>query len=484
MEAPKPKTRSWWRWAGLAAALFLAVYLSAYFYGRWIPHNKATTHITAPVTADGLIDYSAAINRMLSEGVTAQNNSFVLLLQVFAPRPMDSSIGAQLADLGATSEERSISFLVERDQLLRDFRKTDPSPEQLAAEKRQLTQDEDQALGRPWDRSEFPKLAALIDGNTAALNTVAEAAERSTFYYPDGLQFGFLLDPLAGPANAMREASEQLTTRALMHVKTDPDAAIKDALTVTKLGFLVCSRPTFVDINRGYSLISSGAATFQRLAPALPMEKLAEAQAILASLPEVPTFSAAADGPERLMILAIQQAIASRRISLSPLANFLPGQHARVMQNINHNYDLLTVALNAPSLAEFDRLIGPINRRHRMIRLVQGAASTGTADDILANLHWRIGPTLHTRNRISAAQIILALEQYHRLHNHYPEDLSKLPIRVPTDALSGQPFLYQRLPDGYEIRSVGIDLTDDRTRPPTNTDQPDDLTWRMPPTED
>src|SRR4051794_2037415 len=49
--------------------------------------GKDTTYFTGPLTKDGHIDYVAALNQRLREGVTPDTNAVVLLWKAFGPRP-------------------------------------------------------------------------------------------------------------------------------------------------------------------------------------------------------------------------------------------------------------------------------------------------------------------------------------------------------------------------------------------------------------
>src|SRR5437763_2519971 len=52
--------------------------------------GKDTTLVTEPVRKDGRIDYVAAVNERLRQGVTPETNSNVLLWKAFGPRPEGS----------------------------------------------------------------------------------------------------------------------------------------------------------------------------------------------------------------------------------------------------------------------------------------------------------------------------------------------------------------------------------------------------------
>src|ERR1700724_174995 len=49
--------------------------------------SKETTYVTGPVDKDGYIDYAAALNERLRQGVTPENNANVLIWKALGPHP-------------------------------------------------------------------------------------------------------------------------------------------------------------------------------------------------------------------------------------------------------------------------------------------------------------------------------------------------------------------------------------------------------------
>jgi len=86
MDTPKPKKKiRFWRWffgtlvVCLAAVGWLAWALFQTDMGYHVTISEETTFVTGPLDEDGKIDYVAAVNEMLSEGVTRENNAMMLL---------------------------------------------------------------------------------------------------------------------------------------------------------------------------------------------------------------------------------------------------------------------------------------------------------------------------------------------------------------------------------------------------------------------
>ena len=57
--------------------------------------GKETTYITEPLDEQGYVDYAAALNKRMSQGVTPQNNANVLLWKALGPHPDGGTIPAE-----------------------------------------------------------------------------------------------------------------------------------------------------------------------------------------------------------------------------------------------------------------------------------------------------------------------------------------------------------------------------------------------------
>src|SRR5437870_8606382 len=61
--------------------------------------GKETTYVTGPCDKDGYIDYAAALNKRLSQGVTPANNANVLLWQALGPQPEGKKMPVEFFEL-------------------------------------------------------------------------------------------------------------------------------------------------------------------------------------------------------------------------------------------------------------------------------------------------------------------------------------------------------------------------------------------------
>ena len=71
----------------IASPLILCLVLAADGPAPKLPVGRDTTYVTGPIDKDGYIDYEAALNERLSQGVTPENNANVLIWKVLGPTP-------------------------------------------------------------------------------------------------------------------------------------------------------------------------------------------------------------------------------------------------------------------------------------------------------------------------------------------------------------------------------------------------------------
>ena len=72
--------------------IILGVLIALLIYAAWpgsstFTISPETTYVTAPVDAEGYIDYPTALNERLSKGITPENNANVLIWKALGPHP-------------------------------------------------------------------------------------------------------------------------------------------------------------------------------------------------------------------------------------------------------------------------------------------------------------------------------------------------------------------------------------------------------------
>ncbi len=87
--------RYWTRRKVLVASVLVTVLGVVGRIATWrnpgVTVSPKTTFITAPLRADGTVDYLAAVNERSSQGVTPQNNAAVLLVEAVGPEAIHES---------------------------------------------------------------------------------------------------------------------------------------------------------------------------------------------------------------------------------------------------------------------------------------------------------------------------------------------------------------------------------------------------------
>jgi hypothetical protein len=118
--------------------------------------GKDTTYLTKPRDADGYVDYTAALNERLRQGVTPDNNANVLLWQAFGPIPRGEKVRAEFfAAMGMTAPPEQGDYLIALYPFLKKHYKNDPAKDEAF-----LSAETDRVAERPWTAKQYPHIAA------------------------------------------------------------------------------------------------------------------------------------------------------------------------------------------------------------------------------------------------------------------------------------------------------------------------------------
>lgn len=256
--------------------------------------SRETTRIVAPLTKTGLPDYAAHLNARHREGVTPENNAWVLLEQ--APAKLvawdDAAVFEEFAAAeAAAGRER---------------------PAQGA-----LSDQRARALKGPWKEADCPLIAEWLRRNEPALALVAEAARRPRYWRP--LPEGDLASVLSMSPVPYRHAANALVARAFLRLQSgEAGRAADDLLSAIRLGSLVGHGDTVIDalIGRDVRDIAAGAipAVAARLDGATARELLAE----LRRVPPARRLAETIDDGERYLKLASVLAARQTGIARGP----------------------------------------------------------------------------------------------------------------------------------------------------------------------
>jgi len=209
-----------------------------------LPIGRETTYVTGPLDKDGYIEYDAALNARLSNGITPDQNANVLIWKALGPRPESESVAAEYF------KALGISPPPEKGDYLLDFKSFAKDQQVLRALEDQLGR----AIQRPWTAKECPELAAWLISNDKPLAVVIEASKRRDYFNPlvaphAENETGVLIGARLPSVQKCRTLAGALAARAMLQCGDRRfDEAWQDLMACHRLGRLV---------GRGASLIEA-----------------------------------------------------------------------------------------------------------------------------------------------------------------------------------------------------------------------------------
>src|SRR4051794_17143979 len=193
--------------------------------------SKETTYFTAPVRADGTIDYVEAINAQLSKGVTPENNAAIPFLDAVeaGERAMPAPYNRLREILGAPAS---------------------PLKDQVAPPPQGEVDGLDFALHAPWTAEKAPAMAKWLETAKPRLDRVVEASRRTRFYMPlirehEGDNVVAVLLP---HLNEQRGLVNALKARAMLALgNEDMEAFRRDVTAILRISRLTSNGSTLVE---------------------------------------------------------------------------------------------------------------------------------------------------------------------------------------------------------------------------------------------
>lgn len=391
------------RWRRLYSGLVIAVAVVLFARSRWpmgragITYSRETTYLLGPVEEDGTVNYCAALDEMLSEGVTPETNAVIPLLGALGPEAVTSdSCELVLERLGLTGlpEEGDYLLLLER-EFLREYVKQNPTEEELALPEeteesrradeilkrfselpmigRVLDDEELEALrarrNAPirrhlarkragaifekittslWSAEEYPFLADFLSQQESALELLAEASRRPRWYIPVVSQDDppqLVSRPLASLA-ILRNAASVLSCRAMLKLGSgNVDGAWEDLLAIHRLARLVVQERALISHMIGLAIEDSALEIDVAVATSGKLTALQAAEFLkqIRSLPEFPNTRDAIGVHERFqaldMVMSLHRA-GQYRLEPDPMLRW-----------VNETFDDVVAGLDEPGFA-------------------------------------------------------------------------------------------------------------------------------------
>jgi hypothetical protein len=418
--APRKKPNLLWWTVGLIAGLLVLFFLQLFGPSPGIIVSKQTTHITEPLTAGGLPDYSRFYLERSRDGVTAENNAAALILPALWPAEYaPAQFAAVAAELGLAEIPTPADTLVRLHDNANRAHITDWLRQQNQARAatggggegasapatpavdpfgtdpyRELAERVlDRSMARPWTSAEIPPLAKWIADNQRPLDQLVEGTRRPRIYLPspnliDGsspMLIGILLPGI----QACREVGRALSARAMWHVgEGRPMEAWQDLHAVHRLSRLL-AKDSRVLVEHLVAIAISNMACTQTQALLhhgnLTAEQARQVQRDLAALGGFGGVVTSLGQWERMMTLDLML-----RLSRQP---------EEAVRNLNFSVgDAVPGALNVLSI-DWNVALREANRWYDRLEAVAAIENRVDREAALANLNVQmdqLGTSLHS----------------------------------------------------------------------------------------
>ncbi len=481
--------------------------------------SKETTCVTGPVDARGYIDYAAALNERLRQGVTPANNANVLLWRAFGPQPEGATMPAEFFKwLGIEPPSKKGDYFIGVSEHMKKHLQVDPN------RKQQELHDE-YYQERPWTSKQYPHVAGWLIVNEKPLALVVEATKRTHYFSPlvptktaEGAEP--LLTALVPGLQKCRELTNALRTRAMLHLgEARYDDAWQDLLACHRLGRQAGRGGLLLEGLVGIAIdaIASGGDLVFLDRAKLDARRIKECLRDLRSLPPMPSVVDKIHVGERFILLQTILLIDRHGIKyLESLSATEPGRPPNplaesileninwdpALRNINRFCDRAVAAMGMADRASRAREMEKLETELKMLKnnlmesgelanlLVGTPEAKGKAigDILLCLISPASQKVLQASDRIEQTHrnlhVAFALAAYQRDHGRYPQDLNALAPKylpqVPSDLFSGQALIYRPALEGYLLYSVGPNGRDDQGRWYDDNPPGDDPNVRMP----
>jgi hypothetical protein len=442
--------------------------------------SKETTAITAPLRDDGSVDYVAALNQRFGQGVTPENNGFVLWLRVMGTRGTPQSTRKQTLALCGVPEQTNLG------PGWKDFTGKTPLDEQPM---------------RMWKAQDYPAYAAYLARQEDVLAFAAQAASKPQWWAPSVSLDGTVMQILLPELNPLRGVSLTLCGRALLRAQQgDFDAFLADVMTVKRLGRRA-SGWTIIGhlVANGIDDLADQAIGATAGAGVFSSEQCAKLAKALDGVEPMPPLWQATDVGERWSMLDWTESIAMGKLGVLDDRNAQSREWARpfkeldrdsvdwnvVLQRLNGVSDEVTAIMKTPSVKDEQIARQIFDWKMEKIRanlqahpsLAKEAEETNqaytqrVADAILSAISpslWRAQDTCRRGSmREIMARAVVAAAQYRADKGNWPDKLQDLvPAYLPQmplemfSAADTDPIQYQRTDLGILLRARGPKLGD------------------------
>ena len=488
--------------------------------------DRETTYVTGPLDSEGYINYVAALNERLGQGITPDKNANALLWKALGPRPGGERMPPEyFKALGIEEPPEHGDYFIGLRSFVKDHLNLN------SGEWEAVDNQHDNASQRAWAARDYPHIAAWLKVNAKPLAVVVEASKRSEYFNPlaarqkDKEAHGDrLIDSLLGVSvQRSRELESALSSRAMLRVGEGKfDDVWQDLLACHRLARLVGRGPFLIDALVGLALdgIASKADLAYIECASLTTKQVQDQLKELRRLAPMPAMADKIELGERCFFLDYVQL--RRRAGIGFMDFFAgeslskkPGSEmVKALEKIDWES-----ALRSGNLW-FNRQVAALRHKERVTRekeiakveedfqawktdvlgpakLLKFVLKRETRDNELAKAFGNVQVVLITEtalkvqtayDRLAQSQrnlyLAFALAAYRSDTGRHPAKLDELAPKyideIPDDHFSGKPLVYRPTENGYLLYSVGVNGKDEGGRGPDDDPQGDDLRVRMP----
>ncbi len=508
---PKKQRGIWWviKWSSIV--FFMLIILIVLLNVRLGPGKNSplvrvspqTTFATSPLKPNGDVDYLAYINQL--HYVPPDQNAMVDLIRIMGPDPEGYMLSPEFFRLmGIAPLPGNGNYIECIDTMLDPVRKK----KNISATIDDVTLDKDQIFwlveGVPFRTGQFPVVDEWFESNEHHLMALRDAVQKPQYYGPYGGDS--LSNALLTHVWPMRSLAQSLCASSMKRLGDgDVSGAIEDQLAMLRLGRLVRSKGTFIEMLVGNAIEGMGLDAIAQTIHSgkCSKEDLQHLAFELDSLPPVPLIGKQNLTSERAM--GLECTIHSGRNGPAPW-NSHSDYHEREYSNkkpvfpdglirsavnwevacivLNEVYDRLEsigesgdILEQAAMLRDFDKELETIETESydstNMLKAMLGGRTTRgrffgqkMVGRVLPMARQVFEGCHRTTASFAMMRTGVALELFRLEYGEYPKELKQLNPEflavIPLDPYSGQSFVYHpEQGDPYELYSVGPNGKDD-----------------------
>jgi hypothetical protein len=478
--------------------------------------SKKTTVLMAPLDVEGNVDYLAALNDRVSQGVTPENNAAVLLVRAWGAKEFEPRERLRFYRLlGIEPPPDGARFLSEFPTVVvKELGRSPTKPEWA---------DFDRARHEAWLSNSMPLVHTWLKANAGPLDLVVAATRRSQCYLPlvEPPGAGLQGMPLPG-ADASRAAARLLLARAMLRLgEGKTKEAEEDLLACHRLGRLYGRTPFAMPVLAAIAIDSMACQGDMQLIACgnLSAERALAYQEALRKLPPQPAMVDVIDRGERYIFLDTVSQLARLGAAHAGVAAPPRGQFADLLKALPHgpalnwddalvfgneHFDKVVAAARKPTLAERKAAFAKLDQENRALAAEVKGDALGASflfSALRKDLGRRLAKSLtmlllpaeetcfeaegRSQAREALEQVAFALAAYRADHHAFPASLNELPPKylahLPQDPFSAQPLHYQKQAAGFLLYSVGPNGVDDGGRTHDSQPRGDDVVFRVSP---